>query len=245
MEIRLVEVEIFNFCNRTCSFCPNSFIDRLSEFKPMSEGIFLKLIDNLAERNYNKVISFSRYNEPFSYRDLLEKRIAQIRERLDVKLVTNTNGDYDYSGIDIDEITVMDYDGKWSDDECGVEEVDGRIVRKMKLKEVNVGNRAGALVQIKKKYVRDFPCYEPTHFVGVDYTGDIVPCCNIRHDVEKHKPFVLGNLRDNTLWEVLESDKATSFRNAVANMEFPSVCLGCDKGPGRYTADDPNVQRSF
>ena len=93
----------------------------------------------------------------------------------------------------------MDYDNKLSDEECCLEEIDGRTIRHMKLKEVNVGNRAGALVQIKKKYVRDFPCFEPTHFVGVDYTGQVVPCCNIRHDVESHEPFVLGDLNHTHL----------------------------------------------
>ena len=30
LNIRLVEIEIFSFCNRKCLFCPNSFIDRHS-----------------------------------------------------------------------------------------------------------------------------------------------------------------------------------------------------------------------
>ena len=54
LDIRLVEVEIYNFCNRTCSFCPNSFIDRRSEFIELPESIFLKLLDNLSDRGYDR-----------------------------------------------------------------------------------------------------------------------------------------------------------------------------------------------
>jgi radical SAM protein with 4Fe4S-binding SPASM domain len=108
----------------------------------------------------------------------------------------------------------------------------------MRLGKIN--NRAGAL-DIQGNFVRDMPCFEPTYFVGIDYTGDVVPCCNIRHDVDNHKPFVLGNLKQESLISVLSSKKAVKFRKDVSNMIFPDVCKGCSKLPGRYTSEDPDI----
>jgi len=186
-KIRLVEIELTSQCNRQCSFCPNSYIDRHSQNENMNKHVFENLIKELSTFNYSNFISFSRYNEPFMHRDVLEKSIKYIREKLPfATLVCNTNGDFDYDGIDIDQLTVMDYDNNMDEfvDEHGT-------FRIMKLKKIN--NRAGAL-NIKQKE-RNFPCYEPQFFVGVDFNGSVVPCCNIRSDIKKHKRFILGNLK--------------------------------------------------
>jgi len=240
-KIRLIEIELFSFCNRECSFCPNSFIDRHTDNKLLDIDIFKKIINELVEFNYSNYISFSRYNEPLSHRDILEDRIKYIRKVLpEATLVLNTNGDYDWKGIDIDEITVMDYDNKLKEEQRGLfkRKNNPKIVRKMRLGKIN--NRAGAL-DIKGNFVRDVPCFEPTYFVGIDYTGDIVPCCNIRHDVTIHKPYVLGNLKQKSLDNILSSKRATKFREDVSNMIFPDICKSCSKLPGRYTSENPDV----
>lgn len=43
--IRMVEIEIFSFCNRKCWFCPNSFIDRNSTNILMQEELYLKILN--------------------------------------------------------------------------------------------------------------------------------------------------------------------------------------------------------
>ena len=58
-QIRLIELELFSFCNRTCSFCPNNFIDRLTDNKLLDIDIFKKIINELVEFNYSNYISFS------------------------------------------------------------------------------------------------------------------------------------------------------------------------------------------
>lgn len=231
-QIRLVEIELHSECNRTCSFCPNSYIDR-KFYKQLDENVFKNLIDELAFNGYNQTISFSRYNEPFMHKELLIERIRYIREKLPgVKLVTNTNGDFDMNGVDLDEITEMDYDGNKE-----IIELDN--FRVMRLGKIN--NRGGALKQVHYKKPRNFPCFEPNHFVGIDYTGDVVPCCNLRHDVKKHQPYILGNLKDNSLENILNSKKAEIFRYAVNSGRFdlfPEPCKYCLKLEGRYTKEE-------
>jgi hypothetical protein len=92
--IRMVEIEVFSYCNRTCWFCPNSVIDRRTKTEYMPESLYLCILEQLSEVDYRGMISYSRYNEPLSDRIIL-RRIAQARALLPLAtLHTNTNGDY-------------------------------------------------------------------------------------------------------------------------------------------------------
>jgi radical SAM protein with 4Fe4S-binding SPASM domain len=229
--LRLIEIEIHSFCNRKCDWCPNKFIDR-SFYKELDEKSFIKLLKELKKEKYAGYISLSRYNEPFSHKELLVRRISQIRRYLPyVKIVCNTNGDFDYHGINVDELTVMDYEGVKKD--C----LD-RHFRIMKLTQIN--NRA-VLLGSYGAAERQEPCSEPLFFAGIDYNGSVVPCCNIRSDAKQHKNYVLGNLENQSLTEILISRKAKNFREKVALMDFPDVCRFCTKKQGRYTKDEPGI----
>jgi MoaA/NifB/PqqE/SkfB family radical SAM enzyme len=94
-QLNLIEIEVYSYCNRKCWFCPNSFIDRHSDNNLMPEEMYLSILNQLAEINYDKEITYSRYNEPLAYREIILKRISQAREIVPkAKLRTNTNGDY-------------------------------------------------------------------------------------------------------------------------------------------------------
>jgi hypothetical protein len=89
-----VEIETFTYCNRTCWFCPNARIDRRSENRYMDEALYLRILDELAAIDYDKVITYSRYNEPLADRIILT-RLRQARQALPKALLsTHTNGDY-------------------------------------------------------------------------------------------------------------------------------------------------------
>lgn len=92
--IEMVEIEIFSYCNRRCGFCPNSFIDRISQNQYMPEKFYKNIINDLAKIRYNKKISYSRYNEPLADEIILERLRYARRKLLDAVLHTNTNGDY-------------------------------------------------------------------------------------------------------------------------------------------------------
>ena len=77
-----MEIELFSYCNRTCTFCPNHYVDRLSDNKILPLSVFKKIIKELVSYDYNNYISLSRYCEPLAFRDILDSRIAYIRKHL-------------------------------------------------------------------------------------------------------------------------------------------------------------------
>jgi hypothetical protein len=62
-----------------------------------------------------------------------------------------------------------------------------------------IGNDRGGLVQVNLgKGVRTAPCLIPFTDIYIDWTGDTVPCCNIRSDRPEHQDYVVSRLQDGT-----------------------------------------------
>ena len=80
--VRLIEIEIHSYCNRTCDFCPNSFLDRRSHKTVLDPALYSKIMDDLASIDYRGVITYSRYNEPTSDRPLFIERLREARAKL-------------------------------------------------------------------------------------------------------------------------------------------------------------------
>lgn len=97
-----IEIGIHSFCNRKCWFCPNCIYPRNKEKIEMPEELFLKILSNLKEIEYDGLISLYRYNESFADMPLMLKRLKQTREYLpNVYIFNSTNGDYIKSIEDI------------------------------------------------------------------------------------------------------------------------------------------------
>lgn len=256
--LRIVEIELFSYCNRTCPWCPNSFIDRISDNHYLEQEILEKLIKELYENKFHGVFSFSRYNEPFSDLATLNSSIDFIKSYFpNNKMVTNTNSDFvtkeSIVKMKIDELTIMDYDCRGKDfvyekmksfDLNEIIEYNNYFIGYYKNKTIlyyyswpktgTISDRGGSLSQYSKN-VRETPCYEPFYFIGINYDGTVSPCCNIRNDIQKE--FVLGDLHDSSLKEILNSDKFINFKNRVAKGEYTEdmPCYYCNNGGGRYT----------
>ena len=92
--VRMVEIEVFSYCNRKCWFCPNATIERTGDNVMMPTAMYSSIMDELAAIQYDGMISYSRYNEPLADESILD-RIAEARHKLPAaQLHTNTNGDY-------------------------------------------------------------------------------------------------------------------------------------------------------
>ena len=251
-KIRMVEVEIFSFCNRRCWFCPNSFIDRHSENILMDTDIYTKVLKDLQTIDYSGIISYSRYNEPFSHLDIFIERLNEARSLLPKALLhTNTNGDY-ITRESLD--AVYDAGLRSLNIQCylrqnepfDTENIKNRIkivANKLDLKYTETccnpyyysvsftykdmclnmyardfnytgNNRAGSLKTIKPS-IRNVPCYVPFTDIYIDHNGLIVPCCNFRSDIEKHKYFIMGDLNKNSILEIFNNKNYKRLRKIL------------------------------
>ena len=267
--LKLVEIEIFNYCNRTCEFWPNVTIDRKSAVIELPESCFLNTLQELKDQNFKGYVTFSRYNEPLSQDELLKKRAKQVREYLpNVTLIFNTNGDFltkkRLDGLDVDEISVMDYDNKGIQkckkrlERVGVDitEIDYPFIKgnRGKIKFLYYvdfvenhtlwNDRGGALEELSLKERRTEPCLEPDRFIGVDYNGNIMPCCVTRSDIDSHQDFILGNIKEQSVMDIFNSERAKTIREKAMKGDFDDDMKPCHYCPyelGRYRRDDVSL----
>ncbi|EEA94885.1 radical SAM/SPASM domain-containing protein [Pseudovibrio sp. JE062] len=92
--VKMVEIEVFSYCNRVCWFCPNAIHDRRSANHHMKHETYIKILEDLRSCDFDKRISFSRYNEPLADQSIVD-RLAEARSYLPKAILhINTNGDY-------------------------------------------------------------------------------------------------------------------------------------------------------
>jgi len=92
--VESVEIEVHSYCNRTCPFCPNAFIDRRTKTDYLAPYLFTRILQDLKSIDYEQSISFSRYNEPFADPVFFD-RLDEARNSLPkARLTANTNGDF-------------------------------------------------------------------------------------------------------------------------------------------------------
>ena len=247
-----VEIEIFSYCNRQCWFCPNSFIDRHSENHFLDEELYLSVLKQLKEMDYSNVITYSRYNEPLSNKEVFIKRLKQAKEYCpNAVLRTNSNGDFltdigyldelAQAGLqDIDVQCYLNKEEKYSSETFDIKtkkfahrlglnyrvENCGSMMRayfdydKMKLTYTmfdfeNVANNRGESLENVKEYSRQEACLVPFQHLYIDYTGDVMLCCNLRHDIESHQNFIIGNINNQSLADIFMSEKMLKFRRLL------------------------------
>lgn len=91
-------------------------------------------------------------------------------------------------------------------------------------------DRGGAIKDYSNQ-IRISPCEGPFNGMFIDWTGDILPCCNLRGDIEIHKPYILGNVEKSTLQDIFYSKIANALRRHLIEFkEKMGVCKTCQYG---------------
>ncbi|MEM7541992.1 MAG: radical SAM/SPASM domain-containing protein [Pseudomonadota bacterium] len=73
------------------------------------------------------------------------------------------------------------------------------------------------------------PCWEPFSTFVVDYTGDVVPCCNVLSDKNEHREFVVESLASSqsSIFDIY-ADKLLGWRRSMMTFdEKDSPCTTC------------------
>lgn len=89
-------------------------------------------------------------------------------------------------------------------------------------------DRGGFLKNLTGKEIRISPCISPFRRMFIDWTGDVLPCCNLRSDIESHKSYILGNVKNSSLQDIFFSDVANKVRRILADFsEKQGPCRHC------------------
>lgn len=91
-----------------------------------------------------------------------------------------------------------------------------------------IANDRGGIIQGVNIKERTSQCFLPNIQVSIDYDGTYSMCCNIRSDVEEHKDYIIGNIRDNTIFELFTNDKIINIRKKLLVCgKKEKVCANC------------------
>jgi GTP 3',8-cyclase len=232
-----LNIEINTSCNRRCHYCPNSVYDRglIKNEKLMEEAVFKKIIDELAEIKFNGRISPQFYGEP-----LMDARLVGFMEYAKKKLPTAkiiiiSNGDYltielliKLTDIGVEDFLLTQHDRTMS---ANMKNLFAYLItnpkHKKKVKYLHfkentpLFNRGGL---IKPRVPLNSPrCSYPRNPLVIDYSGDVVLCCN-----DYLKNVVFGNIKTKKLTEIWFSKQYCDMRKKLRNLEFSlPICKKC------------------
>ncbi|PID50128.1 MAG: hypothetical protein CR991_02950 [Proteobacteria bacterium] len=94
--------------------------------------------------------------------------------------------------------------------------------------EINGCNR-GDTVPIDQHYQRNTPCFSPFRHLYIDYNGKVMPCCNLRSDIETHQTAIIGELSSETnIFDLYAGMRLSQWRSALVDFSAKSgFCKTC------------------
>ncbi len=96
-------------------------------------------------------------------------------------------------------------------------------------------NNRGESVELKSLYsknVRTKPCYSSHFSASIDYLGNLKMCCNVYDsNSSKNEPYIIGNLQDQSLYSLWNSEKLELIRNQLFSADFSKlpICRSCKR----------------
>ena len=75
-----------------------------------------------------------------------------------------------------------------------------------------LGSDRGGIINGVKNNRSEFSCIMPLHAMYIDYSGTVIPCCDLRSEIKEHENMMLGNINKNTIFELYCSKKASKMR---------------------------------
>jgi hypothetical protein len=84
---------------------------------------------------------------------------------------------------------------------------------------------------------RTMPCQQPYYAFIVGYNGNVHPCSLVVADVPDHVPFITGNVRDSSIFDIYASQAYVRFRRMMMPISAkPGVCATCPSYLENYDA---------
>jgi MoaA/NifB/PqqE/SkfB family radical SAM enzyme len=87
-------------------------------------------------------------------------------------------------------------------------------------------------------FVRKNPCLFVFRNFTMDFNGNVMPCCNLRSDHPRHAPCVLGNVAQETIFDIYAGLSFAQWRHALSGFAPKSApCKHCKDAPMNSVPD--------
>jgi radical SAM protein with 4Fe4S-binding SPASM domain len=248
--LRTVEINPIDVCNRSCGFCPRSDVTVYPNTKgKISLDLINKIANDLAAINYTGRVSFVGFGEPLLYKDLVTAvTIIKTTVRFCTWIEINTNGDYltkdlikELEIAGCTNLTVSMYDSDITEqlnnliDGCNIE-LTVKHCYSLSFKDSLI-NRSEIVTQAK---ILNFerPCYLPFYKMFIDFTGNVLICCN-----DWGRKEVVGNIVDMSVKDIWTSQHLTQLRNELKDGFRKNInpCKFCNIDGTKYGLDSFKV----
>lgn len=235
-----VEIETINRCNGSCNFCPiNKNIDT-REYKVMSEELFDKIIQQLADINYSGKLALFSNNEPFLDADILLRHKYARKKLPNARMHLFTNGTlltierFQELMLYLDELIIDNYQQElklirpcreiveYCEEHPELKKKVTIVLRKpqeiLTTRGGDAPNRKNMISYGKEK------CVLPYKQIIIRPDGKVSLCCN--DPLGKN---TLGDLSKDSILDVWNNQKFKTIREALYNgRENWAHCVYCD-----------------
>lgn len=239
MDLHAVEIEINHACNRSCSYCPNSILDRKTKGN-MNMPLFQLIIQRLVEVNFSGRISFHLYNEPLLHPKLKEfveitklyLPLAFIHLYSNGTLLTTAV----FEGLQsagVDKFIITRHEKDIEDSNYAFKQTWKALSERQKVQveyepfqKIHFVNRGGLLPHLGKNGLDLHPCHLPTHMLSITVDGRVLSCFE-----DFNENLVFGDLKKQTLSEIWNSMAYSDFRKKLKmgmRHKF-KPCDGCNR----------------
>lgn len=231
-----VEIETTTYCNRRCSYCPNSIYDRGSRANEvyMETELFRKIVTDLGSNYFCMQFSPHRYGEPLAdprMPDLLEFA----REAMPLaRIALYTNGDFltpelfERLNRSVSHFNITQHGDTMPPGVAKILDAAGGRHPKIRYKTkdqvmLNASNRAGL---IPMSFEQRQACGVVMNELHISAHGELMLCCE---DYLGRKVF--GNIRDMTIEEAWSMPERMQVHRANVRGQFPlDQCRTCGYG---------------
>ncbi len=235
-----VEIETVNRCNGGCSFCPVSVKNEKREYVKMTDQLFKKIIDQLAEIDYSGRLALFSNNEP-----LLDDRILDFhkyaREKLlNARMHLYTNGTLLTKEIFVelikylDELIIDNYNQnldlipaskmikEYAEENPEIKQKVTIVLRKPN--EILTSRGGDAPNRTEVNIENGISCVHPFQQLIIRPDGKVSLCCN-----DPLGKSTMGDANEESLLDIWNGEKFNFVRKQIINgRENYEHCKRCD-----------------
>jgi radical SAM protein with 4Fe4S-binding SPASM domain len=199
----LADSLIYERLKQAKEYVPNAFL----HFNTNGDYLDVKALNKLAAVGL-KGLNIQVYQDSGFSEEYAKAKIAIMGTRLGLAL------------------TPVKEEGSWIEYRAKYESINIRIYSR-DFKENGVDR--GGTVDIVS-HDRLSPCLMPIRNVYIDFTGKVMPCCNLRSDVLSHEKYIVGDLNnEDSLFSLYASEKIIGWRKHLINYGTKNIpCKRCN-----------------